>query len=56
MKNKYVVKFIKSMNYEIEANSFKEAEDIAIELNSDKSEDIKWIFKPYEEIIVEEIK
>lgn len=51
----YDVKFIKIHRYRIKANSIEEAEDKAIEVDSDKENDIAWVTDPVDEIEIEEL-
>ena len=53
MKKKFMVEFVKTVQYIVEAEDYDEAEDIAIELEMDKSADIEWATKPYDEIRIE---
>lgn len=54
MKKKYVVELIKIVQYHVEANDMDEAENMALEMDADKSADLDWILLPYDEIHVEE--
>lgn len=54
MKKRYFVNFIKVIQYQVEAENMDEAEQIAIEMDSDKSADLDWITSPYDEIQIEE--
>lgn len=51
----YDVKFIKIHIYRIKANSIEEAEDKALEIDSDKENDIAWVIDPIDEIEIEEL-
>lgn len=49
------VKFIKIHRYRIKANSIEEAKDKALEIDSDKENDIAWVIDPIDEIEIEEL-
>ena len=51
----YEVTFIKIHRYRIKANSIEEAENKAIEVDSDKENDIAWVIDPIDEIEIEEL-
>ena len=51
----YEVTFIKIHRYRIKANSIEEAENKAIEVDSDKENDIAWVTDPVDEIEIEEL-
>lgn len=51
----YEVTFIKIHRYRIKANSIEEAENKAIEVDSDKENDIAWVIDPVDEIEIEEL-
>ena len=51
----YEVTFIKIHRYRIKANSREEAENKAIEVDSDKENDIAWVTDPVDEIEIEEL-
>ena len=51
----YEVTFIKIHRYRIKANSREEAENKAIEADSDKESDIAWVIDPVDEIEFEEL-
>ena len=51
----YEVTFIKIHRYRIKANSREEAENNAIEVDSDKENDIAWIIDPVDKIETEEL-
>ena len=51
----YDVKFIKIHRYRVKANSTEEAEDKALEIDSDKENDIAWVIDPVDEIEIEEL-
>lgn len=51
----YDVKFIKIHRYRIKANSMEEAENKALEIDSDKENDIAWVIDPIDEIEIEEL-
>ena len=51
----YEVTFIKIHRYRIKANSIEEAEDKALEIDSDKENDIAWVIDPIDEIEIEEL-
>ena len=51
----YEVTFIKIHRYRIKANSYEEAEDKALEIDSDKENDIAWVIDPIDEIEIEEL-
>ena len=53
MKKRFIVEFVKTVQYVVETEDYDDAENIAIELDMDKSADIEWATKPYEEIHVE---
>lgn len=53
MKKKFMVEFVKTTQYIVEADGYDEAENIAIELDSSKEAEVAWAMKPYEEIRVE---
>ena len=55
MKKKYIVKFVKIHEYIVEASNMDEAEDLALELDEDKDNDISWLIDPADEITVEEL-
>ena len=49
------VKFIKIHRYRVKANSIEEAENKALEIDSDKENDIAWVIDPIDEIEIEEL-
>lgn len=49
------VKFIKIHRYRIKANSIEEAKDKALEIDSDKENDIAWVIDPIDKIETEEL-
>lgn len=51
----YEVTFIKIHRYRIKANSIEEAKNKAIEVDSDKENDIAWVTDPVDEIEIEEL-
>ena len=51
---KYLVLFTKTVGYHVEADSPKEAEDLAIDMDCDKEADIMWANAPITMIEVEE--
>lgn len=56
MKKKFKVIFTKVHVYEVEAETMDEAEDIAFDLDADKTEDLSWIMDPVDKIEIEEIE
>ena len=50
----FIVELVKVKQFVVEANDIHEAENIAIELDGDKEEDIVWVRKHYDKINVEE--
>lgn len=53
--NEYIVELVKTKQFKVKAKSLDEAENMAILLDSSKEEDIAWVNKHYDEIMVEQI-
>jgi cytochrome c oxidase assembly protein Cox11 len=55
MKRKYAVEFKKVHIYYVEAENMDEAEDIALEMDADKENELSWAIDPVDEIYVERL-
>lgn len=54
MKKRFVVELVKTIRYHVEAENMDEAEQLVLDMDTDKDAEIKWATNPYEEIHVEE--
>ena len=52
MKKRFVVELTKTINYEVEAETIDEAEEIVADIESDKEAEIQWAIVPYTEITI----
>jgi uncharacterized protein YmfQ (DUF2313 family) len=50
----YFVLFTKRVGYTIEADSPEKAEQLALDMDTDKEAEIRWATMPYSEIEIEE--
>ena len=55
MKHKYSVRFKKVHIYHVEAENMDEAENIALEMDADKENELSWVIDPIDEIYVERL-
>ena len=55
MKHKYDEELKKDNIYYVEAENMDEAEDIALEIDADKENELSWVIDPVDEIYVERL-